>query len=358
MRHRATRLHEHLFVPGVESRWESKQKSWVFSAAAALTMALLLAPVAAWAATCTTQAEMNPQDRETLVSAGQQLGNAVIQQNLSAIQGTLLPAVAPQWDGIREVIEQGAAFVKGGQVQINTIYLLDATSQTAPADTQFFCSNANGSLTVTISMRSLPPGKYAVILAYVLGPPGPTSNVTVGQLAFILGLENNAWKLGGVFLRPGTLDGHDGVWWWQRARELGRQETPWPAYYAYEMARYLLLPVDFISSPNMEKLGQEQAQIKNSPAEAFPYSLPDGARTWKIDSVHIDPALREADLAVTYESTGVTDPAAVRTEATAVLSAFLKAQPAIRHNFHGLWAYSERNSKVTPIMELPMAQIP
>ena len=108
----------------------------------------------------------------------------------------------------------------------------------------------------------------------------------------------------------------------------------------------------------MEKLGQEQAQIKDSPGEAFPYSLPDGARTWKIDSVHFDPSLRQADLAVTYESTGVTDPAAVRTEAIAVLSAFLKAQPSLRQNFHGLWAYAAKDDKASPVMELPMAQIP
>jgi hypothetical protein len=321
---------------------------------------LLFASLAAHAANCTTQGEMNPQDRDTLASAGNQLGIAVIQQNFGAIQGTLLPAVAQQWEGIRGVIEQGAAYVKGGQVQLNSLYELDATSLTAPADTQFFCSNSNGSLTVTISMRSLPPGKYAVILAYVVGVPGtgqpPTA--TAGQLGFILGLDANSWKLGGVFLRPGLLEGHDGIWWWQRGRELARQNTPWAAYFAYDTARYLLLPVDFISTPNMEKLGQEQAQIKESPAEAFPYSVPDGARTWKIDSVHFDPSLRQADLGVTYESTGVSDPAAVRTEATAVLSAFLKSQPSLRANFHGLWAYATRNNQATPVMELPMAQIP
>ena len=204
--------------------------------------------------------------------------------------------MAQQWEGIRGVIEQGGAYTKGGQVQLNAMYLLDATSLTAPADTQFFCSNANGSMTVTVSMHSLPPGKYAVILAYVLGAatPGQSPSATVGQLGFILGLEGNSWKLGGVFLRPGVLEGHDGVWWWQRARELAKQNTPWAAYFSYDTARYLLVPVDFISSPNLEKLGQEQAQIKESPAEAFPYTLQDGARTWKINSVHFDPSLRQA----------------------------------------------------------------
>jgi len=61
---------------------------------------------------------------------------------------------------------------------------------------------------------------------------------------------------------------------------------------------------------------------------------------------------------VTYESTGVTDPAAVRTEATAVLSALLKAQPSMRQNFHGVWAYATREGKASPVMELPMTQIP
>jgi hypothetical protein len=54
----------------------------------------------------------------------------------------------------------------------------------------------------------------------------------------------------------------------------------------------------------------------------------------------------------------VTDPAAMRTEAVAVLSALLKAQPSLRGNFHGLWAYAVKDGKTTPVMELPMAQIP
>ena len=53
-----------------------------------------------------------------------------------------------------------------------------------------------------------------------------------------------------------------------------------------------------------------------------------------------------------------TDPAAQRTEAIAVLSALLKAQPALRQGFHGMWAYASIGGKVTPVMELPMAQIP
>ena len=318
---------------------------------AALACGLTTAPAAVHAANCTTQAEMTPTDRDALAAAGQRLGLAVINQDESTLQSSLLPAVAKDWDGIRGAIELGAPDVKGGSLQLRNLYLMDATTLTAPEDIQFFCSNANGSTTVTISMRQLPPGRYAVVLA---DAPG---SALAGQIAFILGWDTNAWKLGGAFVRPGVLGGHDGVWYWEHARQ-SATDSPWIAYFCYEAAHYLLLPVDFISSPNLEKLEQEQGQLKNSPSDAFPLSVSAGDRTWKVTGMRFDPALREADVGATYESAGVSDPAAQRTEAIAVLGALLKTQPALRQSFHGMWAYASSGGKVTPVMELPMAQIP
>ncbi|MGA2888288.1 MAG: hypothetical protein ABSE51_09580 [Terracidiphilus sp.] len=324
-----------------------------FSAMAVLSV-LLAAPTAVRATSCTTQAELLPQDRDALAAAGGRLAVAVAAQDYSALQAALAPAVAKDWDGIRQVVESSASLMKGGQVQLRNLYLLDATSLTAPADTQFFCSNSTGSMTVVLTMQALPPGRYAVVLGDAVGAP------YAGQLGLILVWDGPAtgWKLGGLTVRPGVLDGHDGLWYWTHARDLTKAGEVWSAWYAYETARMLLLPVDFLSSPNLEKLGTEQAAIKNSPQDVFPLTIPDGPRTWKIDTVRLDPTLLHADLGVVYESTGVTDPAAQRTEAIAVLSAVLKAQPGLRENFHGLWAYAVKDSKRTPVMELPMAQIP
>jgi len=318
---------------------------------------LITAPTAGWAATCTSQAQMSPDQRAGLASLGEQLSDAVLRQDFSALQTVLLPAMAGQWEGIRGAVEQAAPLVKGGKVQLRNVYLLDAGTLTAPADTQFFCSAPNGSLTVTISMRSLPPGKYALILSDAAGA------ALAGQMGFVLAWDTAGstpgWKLGGFSARPGAFNGHDIVWYWTRARELAQTNLPWSAWYAYDVARYLALPFDFISSPNLDKLQQEQSQIKGGPTEeAFPDTLKSGDRIWRIVSVRLDPALHEADLGVTYESVGSADPAVVRTEATAVMSAMLKAHPGLRENFHGMWAYASTNGKVTPVMELPMGQIP
>jgi len=322
---------------------------------AASAVAVLALPALSYAANCTTQAELLAPDRDALSAAGGRLAVAVAQQDFDSLKAALLPAEAAEWNGIHGAVEQAAPLLKGGQIQLRNIYLLDATAQLTAMDTQFFCSNASGSLTVSITLRSLPPGRYAVVLADATAAP------LGGQMGIILAWDPTgaaAWKLAGLSVRQGIFEGHDGVWWWTHARELVTQEQPWSASYSYDAARWLLVPVDYLSSPNMEKLDHEQSLIKNGPLGAFPLTLHDGDREWKIDAVRLDPSMHQADLAVTYDSTGVTDPAAQHTEAISVLSTFLKAQPALRGSFHGLWAYAMRDGKRTPVMELPMGQIP
>jgi hypothetical protein len=327
---------------------------WKVFAVPVVLLAGLAAPMPANATNCTTQAGMLPQDRDALATAGGRLAVAVAEQDFVALKAALLPAVAQDWEGMRGVVESSASLMKGGQIQLRSLYVLDATSLAAPADTQFFCTSASGSMTVTLTIPALLPGRYAVVLADAAGAP------YAGQLGFILVWDSrtNSWKLGGLTVRPGVLDGNDGVWWWTHARDLARADQSWAAWYAYDTARILLLPVDILSSPNLEKLTSEQRAIKNSPQDAFPLTLPDGPRTWKINAMRLDPTMLHADLGVVYESIGITDPAAQRTEATAVLSALLKAQPGLRENFHGILAYVVKDGKRTPVLELPMAQIP
>lgn len=318
-----------------------------------MAAALLAAPLTGVAATCTTQAEMSAPDRDLLSAVALHLSAAIAQQDYGTLQGALLPAEAGAWDGIRAAAQATAPLLSGGKMQIRNLYLLDASMQTAPADTEFFCADKSGAINVTITMHGLPPGKYAVVLADATGAP------LAGQVGMILAWDSagQGWKLAGLAAHQGVFDGHDGVWYWTRARSLAHAD-PWSAWYSYDAARYLLVPVDYLTSPNLDKLNQEQEQIDPSPEKSFPLSLTQGDRTWKVDTVILDPSLHEPDLGVVYESTGVTDPAAQRTEATSVLSALLKQQPGLRANFHGLWAIAVTNGKRLPIMELPMAQIP
>jgi len=49
------------------------------------------------------------------------------------------------------------------------------------------------------------------------------------------------------------------VWYWVRGRALAK--TIREAWFSYDAARYLELPFDFLSSPNLERLRKEQSDI-------------------------------------------------------------------------------------------------
>src|SRR6185437_2196237 len=129
-----------------------------------IALVLMLAPVAGSAVSCTTQGEMNEQDRGMLSAVALRLAGAVAQQDFGTLQSSLLPAEAGSWDGIRGAAQAAVPLLGGGQMQVRNLYLLDATTLTAPADTQFFCTDKSGAINVTISMPGLPPGKYALAL--------------------------------------------------------------------------------------------------------------------------------------------------------------------------------------------------
>jgi hypothetical protein len=324
--------------------------------AAFIVLALVLVPaqLRAATATCTAQAELTPADKAALGEVSARILTAIQAKDDGILQAALLSTESGDWPAIHTEADHAATLVEGGVIKIRNLYLVDASTQKAAADTQVFCSNASGNLTVTVTLRSLPPGKYAVVLADAMG------GKLAGQVGLILGLEAGTWKLGGISAHEGIIDSHDGVWYWSHARELAKNDFPLAALFSYDLASYLLVPVNYVSSPNLDKLGQEQAQVVTalkSPL-SFPLTLTDGPRSWKVSALRIDPSLHHADLAIVYESMGTSDPASSRTEAVAIMSALLKLQPGIRDNFHGLWAYATKDGKPGFAIELPMKEIP
>jgi hypothetical protein len=330
-------------------------------------LAMLSASMPLSALTCTTQASLQPADRDAMLLAGNAIAGSISSQNYDALQASLLPSVIGDWDSIRGVAQGAAPLFKGGKLAWGDGYLLDATDLKAPTDAQFFCTNIDSSVTMTVSLRSLPPGKYALLIGDYEGA------AMAGQIALILGIDTTAkgnWKLGGLFVREGAFNGHDGIWYWRRARELAARKPAnaasgqpgtqnWPAWFSYDAARLLLLPVDFLSSPHLEKLNREQSQLTGNPQDTLPLFVSAvGPQTAKITAIRLDDTLHTDDIALTYEGTGITDPQAAKTEAVAVMSGLLKLHPELRENFHGLWAYAEQDGRRSYAIELPMKDIP
>ena len=88
-----------------------------------MVVLLLAAPIAGLAATCTTQAEMTAQDRNSIAVAGQGITLAVLQQDYETLHGALLPAVAQDWEGMRAAVENAAPTLSltSGNITINPL---------------------------------------------------------------------------------------------------------------------------------------------------------------------------------------------------------------------------------------------
>ena len=350
------------FPNGISSRPSGIRRAGLAAAGVITLLALSSTPMRA--ISCTTQASLQPADREVLLAAGNAIATEVASQNFDQLQASLLPAEIGDWENIRGVAQSAAPVLKGGKVYWGDGYLLDASDLKGPADTEFFCTHADSAATITITLRSLPAGRYALLIGDFEGAP------LAGQMALILGTDATAagkWKLGGLFVREGAFDGpggvHDGIWYWRHARELAGKKAVWSAWFSYDAARWLLTPVDFLSSPHLEKLNKEQSQLPANPVDSLPLTLTGDAganagKSWRITALHLDATLHTPDLGVVYESTGLTEPVAARAEAIAVMSALLKLHPELRDNFHGLWAYAEKDGKRSYAIELAMHDIP
>jgi hypothetical protein len=320
-----------------------------------LTVALGLA-LPAFGVSCMTQSQLPTAQRTILQQSAQMLGANVQSGNAAAVRTQTISAVAAQFDGIANSIQAINASIQHATLTVDGIFYLDASDLKSAEETQFFCGVAGSPLTVEVTIPGLPPGKYALAVLHATGVKQPQ------QISLVL--QNDPvgspdWKLAGFFTRPMTMGGHDGVWFWRQAREYAAKKQLWDAWFYYQTAQYLLNPVDFLSSPNLQKLQREaeQARPDNLPG-ADPLRLSSGTQTFNITSLHTGELSDQLDLVVTYNATPGQDIVAARAQVTAVMRALLQQHPELQTAFHGLWVYAATPGNQNPFaLELPMDQI-
>lgn len=310
----------------------------------------------AFGISCTTQSQMTGAQRTILQQSAQMLGQNVQSGNAAGVKAETIASVAAQFDGIAGSIQAVNASIQHATLTVDDLYLLDASDLKATDEAQFFCGVAGSPLTVEVTIPGLPPGKYALAILHATGVKQPQ------QISLVLQNDpanSPVWKLAGFFVKPMTMGGHDGIWFWRQARDYASKQQLWPAWFYFQTALALQTPVDFISSPNLQKLDKEaeQARPENLPGQD-PLKLTAGAQTFSITNVHVGEFADQCDLIVTYSATPGLDPVAARTQVTAVMRALLQQYPGLQSAFHGLWVYAATPGNQTPFaLELPMDQI-
>lgn len=308
------------------------------------------------AVNCTTQSQMSEAQRTALEQTTRTLAANIQSGNTNAVREQTIAAVASQFGGIANSIQAIDASIQKAAITVDTLYLLDATDLKGPEETQFFCGIAGSPLTVEITIPNLPPGKYAFALVHATGVPNPQ------QLSLVLANDpagSTSWKLAGFFTKPMTLAGHDGLWFWRGARAMAAKKQMWGAWFYYQTAQLLLDPVDFLTSPNLQKLQRETEQARPDTLPGVePMRIMFNGQTLNVTDVHVGEFAGKMDLIVAYEGAPTQDPVAARAQVTAVMRTLLQQHPELRDAFHGLWVHaSAPNRPDWFALELPMDQI-
>lgn len=318
--------------------------------------AMLLLPLAAQAVSCTMQSQMKPADRSVYEQAARSLAGDIQAANIAAVRANTIAPVAAQFDSLTSTIQQVSPKIQKATLTVDALYNLNAQDLAAGAEQgEFFCSVSGSSRVITVTIPHLPAGNYLVAVLHATGVEQPQ------QLTLILQSDpagSANWKLAGVFVRPLTVGGHDGVWFWNQARAFTAKKQQWDAYFYYQQAAFLLNPADFFSSPNLEKLQKEMQAVK--PAELpgpNPLTLNVGGQSLEITGLRTESFQGGLDLVIDYKAKGVSDPVATRTQIVELMKTMLARYPELRTAFHGLWVYAYNNNGQPFAIELPMNQI-
>jgi hypothetical protein len=351
------------------------------SALCLLVTVLLLAPActAALAETCTTQSDLAPAERDRIANAARSLATSVLSNDAAALRARSVAELAKDFGALQYLVGVTAPKLAGGVPVVDQVYLLDATNLKRNADgsapdAQFFCSLNHSTMEAEFDIPALPPGKYAFAMVNIAPPPGATVPAP-WRLSFLMreeplpqaptGQPQPTWLLAGLYPKPMTAAGHDGLWYWTQARQMARDKQPWNAWLFFQEARKLLQPTDFVLSTHLDKLRSEITDVA-PPAlsEGVSVDAPlvvkaaDGTE-YRFIGLGVDDSVAPSslDLAVQLRVEPLADQAAARQRNAAAARALLAAYPELRKPFHGVQVSAEAVGQIPFSTEQPMAEI-
>jgi hypothetical protein len=284
---------------------------------------------------CFSGSEIDPVTAKGVEAAAQQYFNMSAQGDVAGLKSNALPEVAANFGGIEQAVVANKPHFAAGQLSDTRIFILDASnSKTTWQRAEFYCGIYNSPDRVGFAIPNLPPGRYAVTIAKVTGKDPITLTMILEDAG------KNSWKLAGYYARLNSLGGHDGLWFLSKAREYKAKGQVHNAWYYYLIAWDLLAPVDFMSTPQLDKLADEtQATRPADVASASsPLELAAAGKSYKVMDMAIVSVGGDLGLRVQYETADAGNPALASQDNAAVMKALLAKYPEVREAFAVLLA--------------------
>lgn len=297
-------------------------------------LALLpLSGMSARAQSCQTSDDLDSAIRSAITSTGQRYFAMAAKGDAASLRQNAIPSLAPDFAGIESTVKGHQEALAGGQPTVKAVFLLDAQGAAPSAHAEFYCGvfgkNGQTPRSAVFYLDNLPPGKYGVEILDVSSPQTRTN------FSLILQQTGTDWKLGGLYIKPAQVAGHDSDWFIARAREYKAKGQLHNAWFYYLEARNLSAPLPFMSTLASDKLYDEAQGVQQAdlPASAKTIDLMAGALTYKLSAVFPEMVGNDFDLIVKYQVPDVSNTNQSYQSNVAVMKALLAKWPEVREAF-------------------------
>src|SRR5438045_3928726 len=215
---------------------------FIFLTALLFIISLLTGPT--FAQMCFTSDDMDAATRSALQTTATKYADMVVRADLASLKQNSIPSVANDFTWIENTIKDNQVNLTGGHGTARPPYLLKATGTAPVPKAEFFCGvftgNGQTANSAEFSIPNLPPGSYGIVTVDLSTPKAPYT------VAFVLQQQGTDWKLGGFFLRPTQIAGHDSNWFLERAREFKSKGQTHNAWLYFVEGKELAVAVPFM----------------------------------------------------------------------------------------------------------------
>ena len=295
---------------------------------------LLLAALAVTAQSCASGTDLDVPTKNAVEAAARQYLDMSKRGDVAGLKANSIPAVAGDFGSIEQAVVTNKQYLSQGPATVSGTYLLDASQAKAPLPrADFYCGIYNSPERLVFSISNLPAGRYALVMQKIAGKDPITLTVVLQDV-------NGSWKLAGYYPRLDAIGGQDGQWYLTKAREFKSKGQLHNAWFYYLTAWDLLAPVNFMSTPQLDKVAEEMQSARPSdlPGNGNPLNLAANGKTFKVTEMVAVPVENNLDLRVRYETADASNTALAFQDNLSVIKAIVTKYPEVRDAFSAVIA--------------------
>jgi hypothetical protein len=299
-----------------------------------LLLAIMITAPAVTAQSCASGADLDVPSKNAVEAAARQYLDMSKRGDVAGLKANSIPAVAGDFGSIEQAVVTNKPYFSQGPATVSGTYVLDAAQAKGPLPrADFYCGIYNSPERLVFSISNLPAGRYALVMQKIAGKDPITLTVVLQDL-------NGSWKLAGYYPRLDAIGGQDGQWYLTKAREFKSKGQLHNAWFYYLTAWDLLAPVNFMSTPQLDKVAEEMQSARPSdlPGNGSPLNLAANGKTFKVTEMVAVPVEDNLDLRLRYETADASNTGLAFQDNLAVIKAIVTKYPEVRDAFSAVIA--------------------